>query len=90
MIRAIEALNYRCLRAARQEVGDFQVLVGPNASGKSAFLDVIRFLGSLVGTGLEPALHERSENLRDLTWQRTGDRFELAIEPQAGPAPSRA
>ena len=33
MIRLIEALNYRCLRHIRQELGDFHVLVGPNASG---------------------------------------------------------
>ena len=80
MIQAIEALNYRCLRLVRQEVDDFQVLVGANASGKSTFLDVIRFLGSLVGGGLEKAVHERTENLQDLLWQRGGDRFELAVE----------
>jgi len=76
MIREIEALNYRCLKFVRQEIGDFQVLVGANASGKSTFLDVIRFLGSLVGNGLEKTIQERSENLADLMWQGSGARFE--------------
>lgn len=41
MIRLVEALHYRCLRYVRQPLDDFQVLVGPNASGKSTFLDVL-------------------------------------------------
>jgi predicted ATPase len=80
MIQAIEALNYRCLRLIRQDVGACQVLVGANASGKSTFLDVIRFFGALVSAGLEAAIRERSDNLQDLFWQRAGSRFELAIE----------
>jgi len=61
-------------------VSSFQILVGPNASGKSTFLDTVRFLGDLVSEGLEPAIRERSENLQDLLWQREGQEFELAIE----------
>jgi predicted ATPase len=80
MIRRIEALNYRCLRYIDQELGDFQVLVGPNASGKTTFLDVVAFLGDLVTGGLEQAIEERTQNFQDLVWQRSGDRFELAIE----------
>jgi len=80
MIRRIEALNYRCLRCVDQELGDFQVLVGPNASGKATFLDVVAFLGDLVTGGLEQAIEERTQNFQDLVWQRSGDRFELAIE----------
>lgn len=35
MIRLIEALNFRCLRYIRQPLRDFQILIGPNASGKT-------------------------------------------------------
>jgi predicted ATPase len=80
MIRLIEALNYRCLRYVRRELRDFQVLVGPNASGKSTFLDVVAFLGDLVTHGLERAVGERSEEVLDLVSGRQGDGFELAIE----------
>lgn len=80
MFTLIEALNYRCLHYVRQPLGAFRVLVGPNASGKTTFLDVVAFLGSLVTEGLEDALGERSSNFRDLLWRHTGDRLELAIE----------
>jgi predicted ATPase len=48
MISLIEALNFRCLRYIRQPLGPFHILVGPNASGKTTFLDVVAFLGQLV------------------------------------------
>ena len=80
MITLIEALNFRCLRYVRQPLGPFHVLVGPNASGKTTFLDVIAFLGKLVSEGLDTAVQERSDNFQDLVWKRTGDTFELAIE----------
>ena len=80
MIRTVEALNFRCLRYVRQDLDHFHVLVGPNASGKTTFFDVIRFLGQLVSSGLEAAVRERTENLRDLIWRREENRFELAVE----------
>ncbi len=80
MITLIEAKNFRCLRYIRQELGAFHVLVGPNASGKTTFLDVIAFLGRLVSDGLEAAINERSQNFQDLLWKREGFGFELAIE----------
>lgn len=80
MIRLVEALNYRCLRYVRQPLGPLHVLVGPNASGKTTFLDVVGFLGRLVSDGLESATSERTQNFRDLVWGRQGDSFELAIE----------
>ena len=80
MISLIEALNYRCLRHVRQPLGPFHVLVGPNASGKSTFLDVIAFLGRLVSDGLEAAVEERTSNFYDLLWGRQGERLALAVE----------
>ncbi len=80
MIKLIEALNFRCLRYIRQQLGPFHVLVGPNASGKTTFLDVVAFLGRLVSDGLEAAISERTQNFRDLIWGREGRSFELAIE----------
>lgn len=80
MITLIEALNYRCLKYISQPLGPFHVLVGPNASGKTTFLDVIAFLGKMVSEGLDGAVQERTTNFEDLTWNRTGKDFELAIE----------
>jgi len=80
MIRQIEALHYRCFRNLRRNIAHFQILVGPNASGKSTFLDTVRFLSNLISGGLDVAIRERSENIQDLFWQRQGASFELAVD----------
>lgn len=80
MITLVEALNYRCLRYISQPLGPFHVLVGPNASGKTTFLDVIAFLGRLVSDGPDAAIEERTQNFYDLVWRGEGISFELAIE----------
>ncbi len=82
MLRLIEAYNFRCLRYINQHLDRFLVLVGPNASGKTSFLDVVAFLGQLVSEGFEPAISERTQNFQDLVWKRSGEHFELAVELQ--------
>ena len=80
MIRLIEALNFRCLRYIRQPLDDFQILIGPNASGKTTFLDVVGFMGDLLSKGLDKSISDRCKDIRDLFFLRQGDRFELAVE----------
>ena len=80
MIRLIEAKGYRCLRYVRTKINAFEILVGPNASSKSTFLDVIRFLGDVVSKDLDAAIRERSDNLADLFWKKEINCFDLAIE----------
>ncbi|HEX3126752.1 MAG TPA: ATP-binding protein [Thermoanaerobaculia bacterium] len=84
MITLVEALGFRSLRYISQPLGPFHVLVGPNASGKTTFLDVIAFLGRLISDGVEAAVGDRTQNFYDLLWQRKGQRFELAIEARVG------
>lgn len=83
MIRAVEALRYRALRHVRQELGPFQVLVGPNASGKSTFIDVIGFFRDLLEEGVVAAVSARTPNFHNLVWMNEGDWFELAVEVEA-------
>jgi predicted ATPase len=80
MIRLIEANNFRSLRYVRQPLKDFHVLIGPNASGKTTFLDTVAFLGDLLSKGLDDAITERSNDIYDLFHFRQGTRFELAVE----------
>lgn len=87
MIHRIEALNFRSLRYVSQEVREFQVLVGPNASGKSTFLDVVALLGDFVRSGLDEALlfgtklgQGRARRLEELIFNQSADGFELAVE----------
>lgn len=55
----VRAKNFRSLRDVTVELQPLNVLVGPNASGKSNFLDVIQFLGDAVREDLRPALERR-------------------------------
>lgn len=83
MIAKIEALSYLCLRYIRQSLEPFQILIGPNASGKSSFLDVIGFLADMVREkeGVAAAVAARgAPDARDLTWMRQASSFELAVE----------
>lgn len=80
MITLIEALNYRCLRYVSRPLEPFHVLVGPNASGKTTFLDVVGFLRDLVSGGLDEALSSRTTNPEELLFRRQGEKLELAVE----------
>lgn len=88
IITCIEALRYRCLRYIKQPLESFQVLIGPNASGKSTFLDVLAFLGDLLRGDIEGAVRGeprlgiplRAPDARHLVWMREEARFELAVE----------
>ena len=82
MITLVEALNYRCLQYVRRPLKPFHVLVGPNASGKTTFLDVIGFLRDLVSEGLDEALSKRASNPQELLFRGQRGRLELAVEAQ--------
>jgi len=80
MLQLIQALHFRCFKYVSQPLGPFHVLVGPNASGKTTFLDIVGFLGRLVADGPDKAIDDLTANFQDLLWNRQGNAFELAIE----------
>jgi predicted ATPase len=88
IVTSIQALGYRSLRYVSQGLRPFHVLVGPNASGKSSFLDVVAFLGDIIRGGVDAAVQGdprlgiplRAPDAKHLTWMRRGGRLELAIE----------
>lgn len=80
MFSLFQAINYRCLKRIEQHLDPFLIMVGPNASGKTTFLDALVFLGDLVNDGLDAAIEKRTTNFQDLTWQRRQSHFELAVE----------
>lgn len=87
-VSLLEALGYRSLRYVRQNLEPFQVLVGPNASGKSNLMDVLAFAGDVLRTDLATAIGGdqrldvpmRAVDGRHLTWMRQGSSFQVAIE----------
>jgi len=80
----IQTNGYRCLRSIDQALGTFNALVGPNASGKTTFLDVPAFLGDLVASGgkVLEAIEMRSSIFDDLVWMGGGGSFQLAVESE--------
>jgi predicted ATPase len=87
MFSRIQTRRYRCLKAVDQTLGGFQALVGPNASGKTTFLDVIGLLSDLARNrgDVPAAIRARSSNFADLLWNRQEDSFQMAVE---APIPS--
>ncbi len=88
VIERVTALNYRALRYVSQPVGRFQILVGPNASGKSTFLDVVSLLGDILRAGPAKAIlgdkrtgiSRRAPDAKHVCWMREGDSFQLAVD----------
>ena len=80
MIRLIEARNYKCFGFISQPMGDFHVLIGANASGKSTFLDIIKFCGDIVSHGVEKAVSDRCKFFEELTFGVKGGDIEFALE----------
>lgn len=80
MIRLVEVKGYKCLRYIRQPLRPFHILVGPNASGKSTFLDVVLFVRDLVEKDVEQAVRSRARTLQELVWKGKDNDFEIALE----------
>lgn len=87
MIRTIEVKGLRALRYVNVSLSPFHVLVGPNASGKSTFFDVLLLARDLLTVGPKKAVFgdarldiaQRAWDPADLSWMRTGSRVEIAI-----------
>jgi hypothetical protein len=99
MIRRLQVRGYRALRAVDVELRDFQVLVGPNASGKTTLFDVLLLLRDIVRivgveAPLEPILRgdaalglwPRARDPRELTWLRSGAPIEIAVDFELPPS----
>lgn len=59
MITRVQVKNFRSFGDIDVQLGPLTVLVGRNGVGKSAFLDVIRFVRDALRSGLETAMDER-------------------------------
>jgi predicted ATPase len=82
MFTKIEVARYKCLKHTNVALSPFNILIGPNASGKSTFLDSLAFLRDALETDIERAVRKRAYALRELTWKyQDVDRgFEIAVE----------
>ncbi|MGH7958053.1 MAG: AAA family ATPase [Opitutaceae bacterium] len=82
MFTRIQVSGYRCLKSVDQQLAPFCALVGPNASGKTTFLDVVAFMSDLMAErgDVAEAVRERSATFEKLLWRGEGESFQLAVE----------
>ncbi|MFA5863648.1 MAG: AAA family ATPase [Phycisphaerae bacterium] len=92
IISYIKLVNWRNFRLAETEMGPRVFIVGPNACGKSNFLDVFRFLRDIAkpGGGLQKAVNDRGgiSKIRSLSARRYPDveiEIHLAEKPEQEP-----
>lgn len=73
MFERIHIENYKCLRDVTVELGDFTILIGPNDSGKSSFLEVIKAFGEFARQGYA-GFFGGSRSLQNLVWRKDAGR----------------
>src|SRR5271156_1561538 len=93
-ISHVRLKNWRNFLSAEARLGTVNYVIGPNASGKSNFLDVFRFLRDVArpeGGGLQKAVADRGglSKLRCLHARRDTEVF-VEIEWVADPEDSEA
>jgi predicted ATPase len=96
MIRSIGIQNYRSLRKVSLEPGLLNVFVGPNAAGKSNFIDALRFLCHAAEGGLSKVFADRG-GFAEVFWKgETTDNYiefdlevDLPLNLEEPPVPAR-
>ena len=81
MFKKVQIARYKCIERADVSLSPFNILIGPNASGKSTFLDGLAFVRDALETDVERAVRKRAGSLRELVWSNQADQgFEIALE----------
>ncbi|MBF0460838.1 MAG: AAA family ATPase [Magnetococcales bacterium] len=81
MIAGITIRNFKSIReVVNLPLGGFHVLVGPNASGKSTFLDALHFVRDCLDVGPLKAVEKRAiPDFDDLTFMRRGGEIQIEL-----------
>jgi predicted ATPase len=79
MIKKLKVQNYKSLKNVELELDKFNVLIGPNASGKSNLLDCLVFLSEIAQKGIDESLKGRGGYEHVLFYGEKGN-IELSID----------
>jgi len=88
MISELKIRNFKSLESVDLKLGHFNLLVGANASGKSNFLDALRFLQGIANRlTLDEVLNGKPQTTKTVKWEgiRGGSRL-VAFRAQDGTA----
>ena len=78
-LRQVKIRNFKSIETCRIELGPLTLLVGRNGSGKSNFLDALRFVTDSLQTTLDHAIRERT-GIDAVRRRSTGHPRNFAIE----------
>src|SRR5438105_9840588 len=87
MLERIHIENYKCLRDVTVDLGDFTILIGPNDSGKSSFLEIIQAFGKLIQEGYA-GIFRGDRSLANLVWRKDAERH-IVLEVSGAAASHR-
>lgn len=83
MIKKIEIKNYKCFKYLSRDINPFSVLIGPNASGKSTFIDIISLISDILNyDSIKEVIEKRTPDVYDLFFDKEKKSFEIAIESE--------
>ncbi|MBB6401604.1 putative ATPase [Methanococcus maripaludis] len=85
-IKKIKVSNFKSFESEEITFDDFNVIIGPNASGKSNFVEIFRFIKDVSRYGLENAVSMQGgiEFLKNLTIDKKEIEFELQFYNASG------
>ena len=84
LIKRVALNNYKSIASCDVSLGPLNFLAGPNASGKSNFLDALRFISGALGRGLDWALEVRGDFYETLYRGAQSRSFSLRVEVEDG------
>jgi len=92
MLKRVQIKNYKSIAEAVVELNQFTVFVGPNAAGKSNFLDALSFVSDCLTSSVELALKERG-GIGSVRWRSSGSggrppNFGMRLSMELGPGRS--
>jgi predicted ATPase len=90
-IKRLSVSNFKSFEYFDIELGNFNVVVGPNASGKSNFVQVIKFIKDILTQGLDNAVALQGNNyLPNISLTSNNVRIGLLIDAETGVQPLNA
>ena len=78
-LKKILVENFKSFRSIEAELGNFNVLIGPNASGKSNFVQIFKFIKEIIKNDISDAVDELGGSKYFLNGNTESREFKLEI-----------